>query len=71
MIEAEAYVAQGRLVDAQRVFVKLADDFPQNRFAAYGLLQAALTVRKLGQDSNRREAYNILERWCRTIRRAI
>ncbi len=62
VIEAEAYVAQGRLVDAQRVFVKLADDFPQNRFAAYGLLQAALTVRKLGQDSNRREAYNILER---------
>ncbi len=62
VIEAEAYVAQGRLVDAQRVFVKLADDFPENRFAPYGLLQAALTVRKLGQDSNRREAYNILER---------
>jgi TolA-binding protein len=62
VVEAEAYVAQGRLVDAQRVFVKLADDFPGNRFAPYGLLQAALTVRRLGQDSNRREAYNILER---------
>ncbi len=62
VVEAEAYVAQGRLVDAQRVFVKLADDFPENRFASYGLLQAALTVRRLGQDSNRREAYNILER---------
>lgn len=62
VIEAEAHVAQGRLVDAQRVFVKIADDFPQNRFAPYGLLQAALTVRGLGQDSNRREAYNILER---------
>ncbi len=62
VVEAEAYVAQGRLVDAQRVFVKLADDFPDNRFAPYALLQAALTVRKLGQDSNRREAYNILER---------
>lgn len=62
VIEAEAYVAQGRLVDAQRVFVKMADDFPDNRYAPYGLLQAALTVRKLGQDPNRREAYNILER---------
>lgn len=62
VIEAEAFIAQGLLVDAQRVFLKLADDFPQNRFAAYGLLQAALTARTLGQESSRREAYNILER---------
>ncbi len=62
IIEAEAYAEQGQLVEAQRVLVKLADDFPESRFAAYALLQAALIVRRRGSDPFYQEAYNILER---------
>ncbi len=48
IIEAEAYAEQENLAEAQRVFVKLADDYPDSRFAPYALLQAALIVRKRG-----------------------
>lgn len=58
VIEAEAYAEQENLAEAQRVFVKLADDYPNSRFAPYALLQAALIVRKRGAP---REAYTNLE----------
>ncbi len=62
IIEAEANAAQGRLVEAQRVYVKLADDYAQNRFAPYALLQAALNVERRGQAEFLEEAIRLIER---------
>ncbi len=62
IIEAEAYAAQGQFVEAQRVYVKLADDYPQNRFAPYALFQAALNVERRGQAEFLEEAIRLIER---------
>lgn len=62
IVEAEAYAAQGQFVEAQRVYIKLADDYPDNRYAPYALLQAALNVERRGQAEFLAEANRLIER---------
>lgn len=62
LVEAAYYASpeQGRIVDAQKLLTKLADDFPESNYAPYALYQAALQVEQLGQDESYREANRLL-----------
>lgn len=66
IVEAEAYAAREQFVEAQRVYVKLADDYAQNRYAPYALLQAALNVERRGQAEFLEEAIRLIERLVQT-----
>jgi cellulose synthase operon protein C len=62
IVEANRYAQQDRVVDAQRLLTKLADDFPDDiKYAPYALYQAALQAERLGTDNNLKEAYRLLE----------
>ena len=61
IVEADRYAQQDKVVDAERLLTKLADDFPNSPYAPYALYQAALQAERLGTDTNLREAYKFLE----------
>ncbi len=60
LIEAGHYAAQEKTVDAQKLFTRLADEFP-GELAAYALYQAALQAERRGQEANYKEANNLIE----------
>jgi cellulose synthase operon protein C len=59
--EADRLSQQDKVVDAQRLLTKLADENPDSAFAPYALYQAALQAERLGSDKNLAEAYRLLE----------
>uniref|UniRef100_UPI00404B33BB tetratricopeptide repeat protein n=1 Tax=Cephaloticoccus sp. TaxID=1985742 RepID=UPI00404B33BB len=62
IIEAGYYADQDQTAEAQRLYTKLADDFPDNlTYAPYALYQAALQAERRGQDINLEEANNKIE----------
>jgi outer membrane protein assembly factor BamD (BamD/ComL family) len=61
IVEADRYAQQDKVVDAERLLTKLADDFPASPYAPYALYQAALQAERLGTDANLKEAYKFLE----------
>jgi cellulose synthase operon protein C len=62
IVEADHYVAQDKIVEAQQLLTHLADHFPdRGDFAPYALLQAALLAERLGQDKNLKEADKLIE----------
>ena len=62
LFEADYYAAPGRdrIVDAQKLLTKLADDFSENAYAPYALYQAASLAERLGQDDSYREANRLI-----------
>ena len=60
-VEAEHYEKQDKTVEAQQLFTKLADEFPDNTYAPYALYQAALQAERRGQDANFVEANRLIE----------
>ena len=62
IVEANHYAAQDKAVDAQKLLMKLADEFENNIYAPYALFQAALQSERLGQDKNYTDANAIIER---------
>jgi tetratricopeptide (TPR) repeat protein len=61
IVEADRYAQQDKVIDAERLLTKLADDFPASPYAPYALYQAALQAERLGTDANLKEAYKLLE----------
>jgi len=61
IVEAGRYAQQDKVIDAERLLTKLADDFPTSPYAPYALYQAALQAERLGTDANLKEAYKFLE----------
>lgn len=62
IVEAAYYADQDQTVEAQRLYTKLADDFPGNAdYAPFALFQAALQAERRGQDSNLVEANRLIE----------
>jgi tetratricopeptide (TPR) repeat protein len=61
IVEADRYARQDKVIDAERLLTKLADDFPDSPYAPYALYQAALQAERLGTDANLKEAYKFLE----------
>jgi cellulose synthase operon protein C len=61
IVEADRYAQQDKVIDAERLLTKLADDFPSSPYAPYALYQAALQAERLGTDANLKEAYKFLE----------
>ena len=63
LVEADYYASPGRdrIVDAQKLLTKLADDFPDNAYAPFALLQAAVLAERLGQEDNFKEANRLIE----------
>ncbi len=66
IVEADAYSRNNQLVNAQRLLTRLADDYPESRYAPYALYQAALNAERRGQDSYLEDAIRIIERLVRT-----
>ncbi len=63
IIEAEHYAQQDKIVDAQQLLTRLADDFPDNKtYAPYALYQAAVQAERRGQLPNYEEANKLIER---------
>lgn len=60
-VEAEHYAKQDKTVEAQQLYAKLADEFPDNTYAPYALYQAALQAERRGQESNFAEANRLIE----------
>ncbi|HEY1764382.1 MAG TPA: tetratricopeptide repeat protein [Opitutaceae bacterium] len=61
IVEADRLAQQDKVVDAQRLLQKLAEDFPDNTtYAPYALYQAALQAERLGTDKSLSEAYKLL-----------
>jgi len=61
IVEADRAAQQDKVIDAERLLTKLADDFPASPYAPYALYQAALQAERLGTDTNLKEAYKFLE----------
>jgi TolA-binding protein len=61
IVEADRAAQQDKVIDAERLLTKLADDFPSSPYAPYALYQAALQAERLGTDANLKEAYKFLE----------
>jgi len=62
IVEAGYYAGQGQTVEAQQLYTKLADDFPDNvTYAPYARYQAALQAERRGQDANLEEANKLIE----------
>ena len=60
IVEADRFAQQDKVVDAQRLLQKLADDFPNSTYAPYALYQAALQAERLASDKSLTEAYKLL-----------
>jgi TolA-binding protein len=63
LAEADYYAAPGRdrIAESQKLLTKLADDFPENAYAPFALLQAAVLAERLGQEDNFKEANRRIE----------
>jgi|GEM_PF-147773 len=62
IVEAGYYATQGQTVEAQQLYTKLADDFPDSvTYAPYARYQAALQAERRGQDANLEEANKLIE----------
>jgi len=62
IVEAGYYAESDQTVEAQRLYTKLADEFPQNAaYAPYALFQAALQAERRGLDANLIEANKLIE----------
>jgi TolA-binding protein len=61
-VEAEHYAQQDKVVEAQQLLTRLADEFPKSPYAPYALYQAAYLAERLGQDDNLQEANRLIER---------
>jgi tetratricopeptide (TPR) repeat protein len=70
IVEADAYGARNQLVEAQQLLTRLADDFPEHRYAPFALVEAAIYAERRGQEVFYQEAYNILERLVRRYPRS-
>jgi tetratricopeptide (TPR) repeat protein len=60
--EADYYAARNEIVEAQRLFTKLADDHRDNVYAPFALYEAALNAERRGQDAYFEDAYRLIER---------
>jgi TolA-binding protein len=60
--EADYYVARNVIVEAQGLFTKLADAYPDSTYAPFALYEAALSAERLGQDAAYEDAYRLVER---------
>ncbi len=62
LIEADYLAAPGRdrIVEAQKLLTRLADEFSDNAYAPYALYQAAVLAERLGQGDNYREANRLI-----------
>lgn len=62
ILEARYYSNLGRLVEAQQKLIQLADDYPESKFAAIALFEAALNAETRGSLQTYQEALHLLER---------
>ncbi len=65
IVEADYYAGMGRLVEAQGLLTKMADEYPKNDYADDALYKAALNAEKRGKDEYFEQAYLLLERLVR------
>lgn len=65
IVEADYYAGVGRLVEAQSLLTKLADEYPKNDYADDALYKAALNAERRGKDEYFEQAYLLLERLVR------
>ncbi len=70
MIEADEAARHDKLVEAQGLLRKLADDYKGTAYASYALFQAAIYAESRGQDQYYNEAYRLLEELIQNERRA-
>jgi len=61
LVEADHYARLDRVVDAQQLYTKMAEDAPKSRYAPYALYQAAIQAERLGQKKNLEEAERLLD----------
>jgi TolA-binding protein len=61
IVEADHYAQEDKVVQAQGILTRLADDSPNSPYAPYALYQAALQAERLGGDKNLREANKLIE----------
>ena len=62
MIDADRNARQDRITTAQKLYLKLADEFPDNGYAPYAYWQAALLAEKLGRPSDLTQATQWIEK---------
>jgi cellulose synthase operon protein C len=62
LIAADHYAQQDNSVEAQRLYIKLAETFPKSPDAPFALYQAALQAEHQGQQSDLDEARVLIER---------
>jgi hypothetical protein len=62
IVEANYYADHDRLVDAQALLTKLADDFQGSMYAPQALYLAALNAERRGQDTYLEDAEKLIER---------
>jgi len=62
IVEADFYAVHDRLVDAQALLTKLADDFHGSIYAPQALYLAALNAERRGQDTYLEDAEKLIER---------
>ncbi len=62
IIEARYLSSQNRIVEAQQLLGRLADDHPESRLAPIALYEAALNAERRGQEANIQQANQLLER---------
>ncbi len=62
LVQARHYAAGDRLVEAQRMFIALADRYPSSVQAPVALMEAAVAAEQRGIESTFREALSILDR---------
>jgi tetratricopeptide (TPR) repeat protein len=60
LIEADYLATRDRIVEAQKLLTKLAEEFSDNAYAPYALYQAAVLSERLGQDDNFLEANRLI-----------
>jgi len=60
--EANHYLARNVIVEAQGLFTKLADTYPDSTYAPFALYEAARSAERLGQDAAYEDADRLIER---------
>lgn len=61
LVEADYLAEVGRLVDAQGLLIRFADEHRDHEYAPDAIFQAALNAERRGEDAYFREAYLLLE----------
>ncbi|MFH1498863.1 MAG: hypothetical protein ABII82_13675 [Verrucomicrobiota bacterium] len=65
IVEADHYAGVGRVVEAQALLTRMADEYPENEYADDALYKAALNAERRGKDEYFEQAYLLLERLVR------